>query len=370
MGVYRKVIAEGSFEQQFYGALDFPPVSEEVDTPAVLRITLGDMELLDGFYMSLPPDVVSMSIEDAIGKYVLCESEADRIAVKRRLARDPNPDLLDIYDSLLRIYQQAETGEVILNYHINNGVSGILPADSVSIHQQTQTTDGGYSYNLLDLVLEVYDNIDPFSGMTDEQKDTILRDFRGIFILYLMDRYGYQPADHEIDGLSTILDYLASEEAGLLCLAEEEWVIAPSGHELLNSVIDEAEFYIDNYDIFGDVSVWRGSEISFNTGYGDNLITPTLMREGIDPRRALFVAALYLGNMDHLMSDLTMLFSEEPFREALGLMACSPTVEDVGTELLDRIISAGKSKIEEQKLSDERLKHIQNIDRRIEESEE
>ena len=182
MGVYRKVIAEGSFEQQFYEALGFPSVSdEEGGAPLVLRITLGNMELLDGFYMSLPSDVASMSIEDAIRKCVLCENEADRIAVKQKLARDPNPDLLDIHDSLLWIYQQAETGVVTLSYHINNGVSDVLPTDSVSIHQQIHTTDGGDSYNLLDLVLEVYDNIDPFSGMTDEQKDTILRDFRGPF---------------------------------------------------------------------------------------------------------------------------------------------------------------------------------------------
>ena len=371
MGVYSKAIAEGSFEHRFYEALGFPPVSDEGGAPLVLRITLGDMELLDGFYMSLPSNVASVSIEDVIRKYVLCENESDRNAVKQKLARDPNPDLMEIYDSLLWLYQQAESGDVTLNYYINNGASDIPPTDPVSAHQQTCTTNDGDSYNLLDLVLEVYDNVDPFSGMTDEQRDMMLMDFRSVFILYLMDRYGYQPEDQDSDVaacLSPILDYLASENTELLHL-EEKYFITPKGHELLNNIIDEAEFYIDNYDIFGDVSIVRGGEISFNTGYGENLIVPVFVREGIEPRRVLFIAALYLGNLDHLISDLTMLFSEEPFRQLFSLIHNSPSAENVGTELLDRIISAGKSKIKEQQLREERLKHIQNIERRIEDED-
>ena len=98
MGYYRKTIEEGSFEHRFYEALGFPPISDEGGIPRVLRITLGDMELLDGFYMSLPADADSLSIEDAIRRYILCESEENRIKMKRKLSRDPNLDLLDIYD--------------------------------------------------------------------------------------------------------------------------------------------------------------------------------------------------------------------------------------------------------------------------------
>ena len=369
MGAYSKSIAEDTFERRFYEALGFPPISDEDNTPLVLRITLGDMELLDGFYISLPVEAASCSIEHAIREYVLCESEADRLWVKQKLARDPNPDLLDIYDSLLWLYEQAETGEVTLSYHINNGASEIPPTDLVDLHQQIHTTDNGRSYNLLDLVLEVYDNVDPFSEMTDEQKETMLRDFRGLFILYLMDRFGYQPelqdTEHVAAGdLFAVLEHLASEDMGLISF-EGDYFITPRGHDLLDSIIYEAEFYVDNYDIFGDVYVRNASEIRFNTGHGANLIAPVFVREGIDPYRAFFVAALYLGNLDHLVSDLTVLFSEEPFRQLFSLIAHSTTVEDIGTELLDRIIQAGRSKVEEKQLREQRLKHIESIERRI-----
>ena len=369
MTAYGKNIAKGTFERKFYESLGFPPISDGDDVSLVLRITLDDMDLLDGFYISLPVQAAGCSIEDALRKYVLCEDEADRLGVKQKLARDPNPDLLEIHDSLLWLYEQAENGKFILSYCINNGTSDIPPTDPVNSHQQLYTTDDGCSYNLLDLVLEVHDNLDPFSEMTDDQKETMLRDFRGLFILYLIDRFGDQPklqdAEHEAAGkLSILLEHLASEEIGLIAFDGEPF-ITPGGHDLLSSIIEEAEFYIDNYDIFGDVYVKGASEIRFNAGYGDNLIVPVFVREGIDPYRALFVVALYLGNLDHLVPDLAVLFSEEPFRQLFSFIAHSATAEDVGIELLDSIIQAGRSKVEEKQLREERLKHIESIKLRI-----
>ena len=154
MSAYSKNIAEGTFEHKFYESLGFPPISDEDDRSLVLRVTLGNMELMDGFYMPLPVEAVDCSIEDAIQKFVICEDEEDRILIKRKLAREPNPDLLDVYDGLLWLYEQADGEEVILSYHINNGADEIPPTDSVNLHQQACVTDDGRSYSLLDLVLD------------------------------------------------------------------------------------------------------------------------------------------------------------------------------------------------------------------------
>jgi hypothetical protein len=366
---YRKSI-KSVFEHRFYEAIGFPPIDDEDSVPLVIRITLGDMDLLDAFYITLPADASSLSIEAAIRKHVLCENEEDRDKVRRKLSRDPNPDLLDIYDALLYLYQQAEAGEVILSFHINNGASDIQKADPVSLHQQHCSYFGKLNrfYSLLDLVLEVYDNLDPLSELTDERKDAMLEDFRRIFVLYLMDGFSYQPAnaakDEVSEHLSSVLEYMVSEDSGLISV-NGEYIISPRGYDLLNSIINEAEFYIDNYDIFGDVYVNGAGEIRFNTGYGSNLVVPVFLRCGIDPYRALFVAALYLGNMDYLASDLDMLFSETPFRELFSLIAHSPKEEDFGTELLDRIIQEGSLKVQEQRLREARLKRVERIQRRI-----
>jgi hypothetical protein len=366
---YRKII-KSAFQRQFYEATGFPPIDTEDGIPLVIRITLGDMDLLDAFYIALPADASSLSIEDAMRKHVLCENEEDRDKVRRKLSRDPNPDLLDIYDALLYLYQQAEDGEVILSFHINNGASDIRQADPVSLHQQHCSNGGELNrfYSLLDLVLEVYDNLDPFSELTDEQKDAALEDFRRIFALYLIDRFSYQPAnapeDKVSEHLSSVLEYLASEDLSLIRV-DGEYIISSRGYDLLNGIINEAEFYIDNYDIFGDVYVNGAGEIRFNTGYGSNLIVPVFLRCGIDPYRALFVSALYLGNMDYLASSLDMLFSESPFRDLFSLIAHSPREEDIGTELLDRIIQEGNLKVQEQRLREARLKRVERIQRHI-----
>lgn len=367
MDAYSKNIAEGTFERKFYESLGFPPISDEDDTSLVLRITLGDMELLDAFYISLPTEAASCSIEAAIREHVLCDDETNRLAVKQKLARDPNPDLLDIYDSLLWLYGQADTGGFTLKYHINNGASGVKPTELVSSHQQVRVTDDGHSYNLLDLVLEVHDNIDPFSGMTDEYKENMLKDFRGLFVLYLMDKFDYEP-ESQTDQLAATLDHLASAEIDLIA-SDGGFFITPGGYDLLGSIIDEAESYIDNYDIFGDVHVKNASEMEFNTGCGDNLIVPVFTHEGIDPYRAFFIVALYLGNLDHLVLELDMLFTEEPFRQLFSLIAHSKTAEDVGTELLNRVIQSGRWKIEEEQLREQRLRHMENIERRIDDGQ-
>jgi len=358
MGIYTKTIEEGTFQRRFYEALGFPPISDDGEIPLVLRITLSDMDLLNGFYISLPADADSLSIEDAIRKHVICEDAEDRIAVKRKLAGEPNPDLLDTHDDLLFLYRQAETGRIAFSYSINHGDSDVAPSDPVSLHQRIRTTGGGRQYRLLDLILEVESKLEPFSELTDDQKNAMLDDFRRTFILYLMDKFHRQPE------ASADVEYLASEDVGLLRF-EEEYFITAKGYDLLNRIADEAEFYIDNYDIFGDVYVKGADEIRFNTGYGDNLIVPVFMRAGIDPYRALFVVALYLGNLDHLASEPDAIFSEEPFKELFSLIPYSPTEEEIGAELLDRIISEGGLKVEKQRLREERIKHIERIDQRI-----
>jgi len=393
MDVYRKTIEEGSFEHQFYGALGFPPLSEEAeDIPLVIRITLGDMELLDGFYMLLPLEASSLSVEDAIRKYVICENEDDRIDMKRQLAKDPNPDLLDIYDDLLQIYREVDAGKISLSYHINNGASDIQPTEPAGIHERLCpiASDSRAAYRMLDIVLEVCEDADPFSGMTEEHRDEMLRDFRSIFVLYLMDKHSYEPMDDresnsntEGENLSALLDYLMSEDMLMVSpwsvltneshLSEDPpefcndggYSITARGYELLNSIIHEAEFYIDNYDIFGDVYVKGASEISFNTCYGESLIIPVLKKSGVDPFRALFVIALYFGNLDPLESEESLLFSDEPLRDLFYLITYAPAEKDIGSELLDRIISEGTAKVEERHLREARIRHFEDIGRRI-----
>lgn len=332
MGYYRKKIKAGTFEEQFYKSMGFPPLDDNNNAPFILRITLGDMELLDGFYVSLPSEVENLYIEEAIRKYII--NEKVKKEVTEKISRISNLDLLDIYNILIDIYNDADIGKIKIIYHINNGESYIEPTDPVSLHQKICKSETGLQYKLLDIVLDIYEPIGIFSEMTEEQRENMLEEFRGIFILYLMDKFGYN----------------------------EEYSITPKGYDYLNRILAEAEFYIGNYDIFGDAYIKSSGEVVFNTGYGENLIVPVFKKEEIEPYRAIFIITMYLGNMDWLASDPILLFSEDTFQDIFHLIPSSPKVEE---EILDVILNEGKSRLEEQKLHEERVRYIENIERHI-----
>ncbi len=373
MKKYRKNLKEGTYEYEFYESLGFPPITEEYNAPPIIiRITIGDMNLIDGFYMLLPDKSEHLSIKDTIQNFILGKDQQYRIALKKDLAKYPNPDLCDIYDAITALYEELDEGKVYINYNINNGADNINPSDTVSTYLQICPAKNKFGfYKLLDLVIDVNDSLDPFCGISEEQKDQMLKDFRSIFILYAMDKFGYQPksseAEPELENkIDSIISYL--NETGLIDISIADKAhpsITHRGYDFLKSLIDEAEFYIDNYDIFGDVLIKQDGLIEFGTGFGYNLLTTVFQKEGIDPYRALFICSIYLGNMDELLSDMNQLFTEDPFRNLFHIIAISPEEEDIGKKLLEDIISEGKRINDERHYEQERQRNLKKIAQRI-----
>lgn len=367
MSLYEKKIVKDSFEYQFYKSLGFPPIE---DSDLVLRITLDDMELIDGLYIPLPIEAEFLSLEKIIEKYIIYKSDESQ-NFKEYFSRYQNPDLADIIAELGNIYEKQKAGKIGIKYHINNGNSNIQPNDPIYLYQQFHVTDDQTRvYKLLDIVIETYNKIDPFHLVTKEQKNAMLDDFRQVFLLYSLDKFGHFPDINNIQPeiakkIYTILNKLSSNELGLIQSNDNDWQVSYKGYELIRNILDEVEFYIDNFDIFGDVYIKNFEDILFNTGYGNNLIIPVFLREGINPYRALFLSAIYFGNLDELLSDVSKLFSDDIFRQIFMLIADSQDEEEIGSDLLTRIIIEGKTKTRERNLKDERLKSIENINKRI-----
>jgi hypothetical protein len=361
MNRYRKKL--DNVEHEFYKSIGFPPVSDKYGIDLIIRITLDDMSLLDGFYMDLPIEAEFLSIEQAIKKYIICETVEERLVLNEKLSTYQNPDLSDMLDVLTYFYTSEN---VTIQYHINNGENDIQPDEPLYLHEQFEVADN-HIYKLIDVVLEVHENIDSFYLLTDTQKDSMLGDFRQVFFLYAIDKFGYRPDPDDLKTLE-IFEKLSSEDVGYIQSNGDDWsnpIISNKGYALLDSIINEVEFYIENYDVYGDVYIKGFKEIIFNTGYGDNLIVPVIIREGIDPYRAIFLSALYLGNMDEVLSNLDRLFSEELFNDLFHLIPTSKTEKEIGSELLDTIITEGKNKVSDQNIFEERSKITENIKKRM-----
>jgi hypothetical protein len=368
MSQYQKTLKDG-FEQDFYTSLGFPPLSDDSGIELVIRITIEDMNLLDGFYMNLPIDAEFLSIEQTIEKYIICRTPEERLELKRKFSKYKNPDLVDFFDILTDIYMQYDSGDTIIQYHINNGESNINPKEPLYLHEQNQV-ENNQGYKLVDLVLEIQHNIDPFYLITEPQKESLFAEFRQVFILYMVEKYNYLLNSDLLMPeskcqISKIIDELLFE--GLIQKPDEDrqnLSVSHNGNEFLRGIVVEAEYYIDNYDIFGDVYI-KNDSISFDTGYGDNLIPTVLLHDGIDPYRAIFLSALYIGNLDEIASDLSKLFSDEIFKFLFESIGNSPMEDNLGSELLSQIITKGKETLYERQLSEEKAEYIERINRRI-----
>jgi len=364
MSLYEKKIKKDSFDYQFYSSLGFPPINIKTTDNLVLRVTFGDMDLIDGLYLSLPLQAEFLSIEDVIKKYVVCNSKKKRLKLKENLSKYPNPDLIDLVDMICDIYRQKKAGKINIRYHINNGKSDVQRNEIVSCHQQIYIADDNITtYKLIDIVLDISNAVDPFYLINEEQKIAMLDDFRQIFILYIMDKLGYFPDPKDITELSTLINEI--DKQGLIYHDNIKYCLTPKSDSLLKSIADEAEFYINNYDIYGDVYIKGYKKIMFYTGYGDNLIVPVFLKEGINPYRALFLVALYLGNLDELAFDLGRLFLNETFERIYSSISNSLDEKEIGSDLLSRIIVEGKSKLLERNIREQRIADIRNINKRM-----
>ncbi|MBD3184414.1 hypothetical protein GF312_19180 [Candidatus Poribacteria bacterium] len=352
MESYQKTIEPGSFEEKFYRAIGFPPVPEDFEgIPLILRITLGNMDLLDSFYMDLPDSASDLSVWEVLERYFLCHDKKDQRKVKQRLIDIGNPDLLEVYENLIKLLTLIRAGKLDATYYINNGQARISPDDPISRHQQLQFSKAG-SYYLLDLVIEIPDKMDPFYLLSQQQKDIMLKEFRQIFLLYVMDKFGKLPELKE----DAIIDDLISQS---LIDNEDGYCLTSAADDLLKSIINEAEFYIINFDFYGDVYIRKVDEIYFNTGHGENLLVPVFIKTGNDPYRALFISSLYLGSLDYILSDIDSLFSDDTFRDMFSIIPASPVVDEIGEHVLENVITEGKLMVHRQKIAEERNRRFE-----------
>ncbi|MGB9595204.1 MAG: hypothetical protein ACPL7B_02885, partial [Candidatus Poribacteria bacterium] len=300
--------------------------------------------------------------------YILCETLEERLKLKENLSEYENPDLTDFLDILTNIYTKHKLGSLKIYYHINNGESNIQPKEPLYLYEQI-FAEGNKIYKLIDLVLEIQPY--PFYMLTKKEKKSLISEFRLIFVLYVIDKYGclfnlnlLKPRNKK--RIDRIINKLSLEN--LIDNLDDSWQnvsISYKGRELLDRLIDEAEYYIENYDIFGDVFVKGTDNILFNTGYGDNLIPTVLLHDGINPYRAIFLSALYIGNLDEIAFDMNKLFSDEIFNSLFEFICYSPTEEELGLKVFSNILIKGKEKVYENHLLEEKAKFIDRINNQI-----
>ena len=278
-------------------------VSLPADSPFEFQVSLGNMSLEDAFRVTLSPRYSKLTVGRLLNE-VFPEDEANRQAILELLDVRENPDLPEMYDELLDIFDQWRRMDCSLRFFANNGpeIELFHPAAS---HMSLRRSEGEQVVGLpmLDLVIEhTYEVLARFVELEGD-KDDLLQWLRSSVLLYFMDKHRFslplEPTDELDRQLLPIAEELVSTNLIAYSMEAGEYVITEQGRQLLGRMIDETESQIDQFDVFKDVVYdYEGQTIEFNTGRGQDLRVQVYDAEGLDAIRAVFLLRLYDGSMD------------------------------------------------------------------------
>ncbi len=306
-------------------------ISSRFENPLILRITLGEMPLADGFYACFEMNDLSvdMNLMELIDKAMHTELDERDIRV--------NPDLPDILDSLRALFKEQREGLVEIRYYRNGAEESIDPNGRLRDYLNGVEIKG-QKYNLIDLILEVKEAFDPLKGIPPSEREDFLLSLRSAYLLYKLSK-----SDLTLDGVSDRIRPIVNNliENGLVEVVDGRCTPTPEGQEAIELLFEEASYYIDRYEIFGDVE-FEGDEIRFNTGNGVNLIVRAMERDGLSPQRAFFILSIYFGHLDDLENWQDEIFSEDLLRGIFWDIFHSPSTDEIGEETLERIMIAAE----------------------------
>jgi len=316
------------------------------DSEFVLRITLGEMPIEDGFWVALPNDLAPLSLGELF-KRVFPADRSLQQAFFQRLDVKGNPDLPEMYDALVEVFIREELDLCTVDTYVNHGAK---LDDSATIGQHLATNDNP---PVLDLVLEQRFSAIDYAVRREDFRDAgeALTWMSSRVLLYFVGVLDYVLSTEPVDNADTALLPIAQSlvEEGLVeRLADSgTFEITELGMEALHEMTAEAGNVIERYEVFADVLCDPESgECDFGAGLGIDLRIPVYEAEGLSPVRAVLLVELCDGELVRMDDDWRLAIQDREFFEALLL----PVVERplVDAEDLDGIIDSGFAYMEQQ----------------------
>ena len=329
-----------------------PNVVVGAESSLDLQVSLGDMDLEDAFLITVPPELRRLPLGDLL-RDVFPEDEALQAETLAALDGGANPDLPDLYQELLDIFDQWRGGHCTLRFFANHGPQLELyqpVAQHLSQRLSFDLDRAEMGHPLLDLVIEQSYDVLAWFAEAGGDKAELMDWLRGSTLLYFIDKHRYQFGADSSEVLDRRLLPIACklEADGFIDPNEESrsYEIADQGRQLLGQVIAETESYIDRFDVFSDVAHDPETQsIEFGTGRGEDLRVQVYESEGLDPIRVVFLLRLYDSTLDSYANA----WREDVHREAFFDEILRPVLDHprVDEELLEWIIESGYAHNEE-----------------------
>ena len=316
------------------------------DIDFILRITLGEMPIEDGFWIPMPEEFASLQLRELF-KGVFPADPLLQQPFLRRLDIRGNPDLPDMYEALIDIFVQEKLGLCSVEAYVNHGPK---VSDSAVVDQYLVKDD---TLPVLDLVLEQRFSAIDYAVRRGDFVDQgeALAWMRSRVLLYIIGPLDYvlltEPVDDADTALVPIAQSLVRERLVEQPADSGPFEVTELGMEAIHRMTAEAGNVIERYEVFADVLYDpETGECDFGTGLGIDLRIPVYEAESLSGVRAVLLVELCDGELARMDDDWRVAIHDREFFEALLL----PVVERplVDAEDLDGIIDAGFAFMEQQ----------------------
>lgn len=315
-------------------------------------------------HLALPTPCANQSLSHLLAA-VFPPDEPARQAVADSLDTAANPDLPDIYDCFLAVFDQYRLGLCQLNLTAAGRPADL--SDPVAPYLSTlPPTPAGLT--TLELTLAPHYRPLDYAAAHGyaESREQLLAWLRECTLLYFLDKHEYPlPAQPETAN-AALQTAAALRRQGLLNLSDQTglYEITPAGRRFIGRLLTETESYIDRFDVFKD-TLWDEdlSRAEFDTGRGADLRPQLFITEGLDPVRTVFLLRLYDGTLDEFAADWPALIAAADFFDRLlePAVNCDLAPE----ELLPAILEAGYSYAEVQDAAQQERRAQESITRQV-----
>jgi len=324
-----------------------------------LHLSMQGTDLYDSFRIAVPSRHADATLIDLIELVFPEDVQAfnDNYA---GLDVKSNPDLPDIYLALWEIVGIWRSGECALHFFGTSG-SEIEPSQSVKSYFDSEDSS---------LVLVMEQSFDVLTHFEERggNRDELLHWLQGMTLLYFVDKHGFQLRSDRGDEADAEVLSIASDlqSRGILSLPEPTgaFEITEEGRRTLGDMIAETESYIDQFDLFKDVTYDADADlVEFDTGFGEDFRVQVYDAERLDIYRTVFLLRMYDGTLDEYSGTWTeQIGSEDFFNEILQPVLDRDHVDD---ESIDWIIDSGFAHNEEFLEANRERQSQQEIIRRV-----
>ena len=333
-------------------------------TPALaLSVSLAGLPADAVLQLTLPADCAGHSLAKLLAALFPPEEPA-RQAIADSLDTAANPDLPDIYDCFLPVFDQYRLGLCQLNLtaagrpaQLSDPVAAYLPMAPAGLPTLELTL--APQYCPLDYAVA--------QGYA-ARREELLAWLRECTLLYFLDKHEYPLPARPETANAAILETAAAGlgRQGLLNLSTETgfYEITPGGRRFIGRLLTETEGYIDRFDVFKD-TLWDDDlgRAEFDTGRGVDLRAQLFRAEGLDPVRTVFLLRLYDGTLDEFAAAGPALIGDADFFDRLlePAVNCDLAPE----ELLPAILEEGYTYAEAQDVAQQERRAQQSIARQV-----